>query len=207
MNPQEKGIRLAVSDLNGSYASGMGMPARGGAALALRYDLPLLLLSAAALPILKKYRLISFYRQSSQCGERSNAAFGTQSAAKQSSLAPHDSKARLRVVTTRRDSWRSHVHRTYTAQRVQSFKLQTGNVSGVEGEDPSPFSGDFKRGILFGKRIPLLVGSSVTRCITTPRSARIIMLLYGRMKRQLFGSARCRWRTLSHSAYPGAQCG
>jgi len=26
------------------------------------------------------------------------------------------------------DSWRSHVHRTHTAQRVQSFKLQTGNV-------------------------------------------------------------------------------
>ena len=35
------------------------------------------------------------------------------------SLAPHDSKARLRVVTKRRDSWRSHVHRTYIAQRVQ----------------------------------------------------------------------------------------
>ena len=30
---------------------------------------------------------------------------------------------RLIVVTTRRDSWRSHVHRTHTAQRVQSFKL------------------------------------------------------------------------------------
>ena len=38
--------------------------------------------------------------------------FRKQSAAKQTSLAPHDSKARLRVVTTRRDSWRSHVHRT-----------------------------------------------------------------------------------------------
>ena len=52
----------------------------------------------------------------------------TQSAARQTSLAPHDSKARLRVVTKRRDSWRSHVHRTYIAQRVQSFKLQTANV-------------------------------------------------------------------------------
>ena len=65
--------------------------------------------------------------------------FRTQSAAEQTSLAPHGSKARLRVVTTRRDSWRSHVHRTHTAQRVQSFKLQTGNVSGVEGEGPSSF--------------------------------------------------------------------
>ena len=56
--------------------------------------------------------------------------FRKQSAAKQSSLAPHDSKARLRLVTDSRDSWRSHVHRTLTAQRVQSFKPQTGNVGG-----------------------------------------------------------------------------
>ena len=33
--PQEKGIRLEVSDLNDSYASGMGMPARGGAAFSV----------------------------------------------------------------------------------------------------------------------------------------------------------------------------
>ena len=95
--------------------------------LALLYDLPLLLLSAAALPILQEYAVISVYRQSHQCGERSNAAFGRQSAAERTSHAPHDSKARLRPVTTRRDSWRSHVHRTYTAQRVQLFKPKTGN--------------------------------------------------------------------------------
>ena len=53
--------------------------------------------------------------------------FRTQSAAEKTSHAPHDSKARLRPVTTRRDSWRSHVHRTYTAQRVQLFKPKTGN--------------------------------------------------------------------------------
>ena len=45
------------------------------------------------------------------------------------------SKARLLDEPTRRDSWRSHVHCTYTAQRVQSFKLQTANV-GVEGDSP-----------------------------------------------------------------------
>ena len=38
--------------------------------------------------------------------------FRKQSAAVLPSLAPHDSKARLRVVTRRRGSWRSHVHRT-----------------------------------------------------------------------------------------------
>ena len=59
----------------------------------------------------------------------------TQSAAQLPSLAPHDSKARLQMVTTRRDSWRSHVHRTHTAQRVQPFKLQTRN-GGVKGQGP-----------------------------------------------------------------------
>ena len=59
----------------------------------------------------------------------SNAAFGKQSAAVLPSLAPHDSKARLLDVSNRRDSWRSHVHRTRTAQRVQLFKLQTANIN------------------------------------------------------------------------------
>ena len=81
--------------------------------------------------------------------------FRTQSAAEQTSLAPHDSKARLRVVTKRRDSWRSHVHRIHTAQRVQSFKRPTANVGG-RGGCPSSFSGGFKGGILFEKRIPPL---------------------------------------------------
>ena len=43
------------------------------------------------------------------------------------------SKARLLDEPTRRNSWRSHVHCTYTAQRVQSFKLQTANVGGRGG--------------------------------------------------------------------------
>ena len=43
------------------------------------------------------------------------------------------SKARLLDEPTCRNSWRSHVHCTYTAQRVQSFKLQTANVGGRGG--------------------------------------------------------------------------
>ena len=78
--------------------------------------------------------------------------FRTQSAAKQTSLAPHDSKARLQAVTTRRDSWRSHVHRTYTAQRVQSFKLQAANVRG-QGAEPLAFSWGSKGDILSRERI------------------------------------------------------
>ena len=87
-----------------------------------------------------------------------------------SSLPPSKRHSRLTTVrrgccqvATRMDSWRSHVHRTYIAQRVQPFKLQTANAGG-RGALPSPFSGGFKGGILFGKRIPPLTGSSVTRC-------------------------------------------
>ena len=59
------------------------------------------------------------------------------------SLPPSKRHSRLTIVrrgcktvTIRRDSWRSHVHRTYIAQRVQSFKLQTANVGG-RGDLPS----------------------------------------------------------------------
>ena len=62
-------------------------------------------------------------------------------------------------ITTHRDSWRSHVHRTHTAQRVQLFKLQTRNVGG-RGGLPSHFSWGSKGGILFGKRIPPLTAHS-----------------------------------------------
>ena len=88
-------------------------------------------------------------------GERSNAA-DAQAVRRQTTVtrAPR-SRARLIPVTTRRSSWRSHVHRTYTAQRVQPFKIGTANVGG-RGGCPSPFSGGSKGGILFGKRIPPL---------------------------------------------------
>ena len=123
--------------------------------LALLYDLPLLLLSAAALPILQEYAVISVYRQSHQCGERSNAAFRRQSAAKQTSLAPHDSKARLQNGDVSQGFMAKPCTPHPIAQRVQSFKLQTANVGG-RGGLPSPFSGGSKGGILFGKRIPPL---------------------------------------------------
>ena len=86
-----------------------------------------------------------------------------------SSLPPSKRHSRLTTVrrgccqvATRRDSWRSHVHRTYIAQRVQPFKLQTANAGG-RGALPSPFSGGFKGGILFGKRIPPLVSRRARR--------------------------------------------
>ena len=78
--------------------------------------------------------------------------FRTQSAAEKTSLAPHGSKARLQAVTNRRDSWRSHVHRTYIAQRVQPFKLQTRN-GGVKGQGPLRSLGGSKGAILSRERM------------------------------------------------------
>ena len=76
-----------------------------------------------------------------------------------SSLPPSKRHSRLTTVrrgccqvATRRDSWRSHVHRTYTAQRVQSFKLQTRNVRG-QGAESLAFSWGSKGAILSRERM------------------------------------------------------
>ena len=100
----------------------------------------------------------------------SNAAFRTQSAAEGTSLAPHDSKARLRVVTKRRDSWRSHVHRTYIVQRVQLFKIETANVRG-RGAEPLAFSWGSKGAILSRERMaPFTRFFARRKGLTPPRS-------------------------------------
>ena len=80
--------------------------------------------------------------------------FRTQSAAMLPSLAPHGSKARLIVVTIRRDSWRSHVHRTHTAQRMQFFKIETANANAflLDGRRPFSFHGK-KMGVAFVQRL------------------------------------------------------
>ena len=61
-------------------------------------------------------------------------------------------------------SWRSHVHRTHTAQRVQSFKNKTRNVGG-RGGLPSSFLLEGVRGIFsFEKEnIPLNAHSRTVR--------------------------------------------
>ena len=69
--------------------------------------------------------------------------FRKQSAAVLPSLAPHDSKARLIVVTTRRDSWRSHVHRTRLRSACSSSSCKPAML-GVEGDSPRLSLGDSK---------------------------------------------------------------
>ena len=75
------------------------------------------------------------------------------------SLPPSKRHSRLTIVrrgccqiTTRRDSWRSHVHRTHTAQRVQSFKLQTHNVRGRGGRPLVLSLGGYKGGYSLSRK-------------------------------------------------------
>ena len=83
-------------------------------------------------------------RRAQQCRVR------TQSAAVLSSLAPHDSKARLRAVTSSRDSWRSHVHRARLRSACSSSSTRPA-MSGVEGDAPCLSLGDSK-GVFSSKR-------------------------------------------------------
>ena len=85
-------------------------------------------------------------RRAQQCRAR------RQSAAVLPSHAPHDSKARVQLVTTRRDSWRSHVHRTRLRSACSSSSPKLP-MCGVEGEGPSSFlSGVIKGDTLFRER-------------------------------------------------------
>ena len=65
--------------------------------------------------------------------------FRTQSAAKQTSLAPHDSKARLQNGDVSQGFMAKPCTPHPIAQRVQLFEPQTANVSGGEEQDPSSF--------------------------------------------------------------------
>jgi len=137
--------------------------------LKLLYDLPLLLLPAVAqplaallpygcgtplagtaLPILQKCAVIN--QSTPQCGERSNAAFGKQSAAGQTSLAPHDSKARLISVTTcRRFMAKPCTPHPHCAARAA---LQAANPQWRgQGAAPLAFSWGSKGAILSRERM------------------------------------------------------
>ena len=168
--------------------------------LALRYDLPLLLSSAvaqplaallpygcgtplagAALPILWECTVISVYRQSLQCGERSNAAFGRQSAAVLTSHAPHDSKARLQDVTIRRRFMAKpctpHLH---CAARA-ALRAPIRQCRGSRGS-PLAFLWGFQRGYSLWKEntpfAPRPHGSGTEHCALWASKKRIQLSLY-----------------------------
>ena len=191
--PRER-LRLAVSDLNDSYASGMGMPARGGAALsvAIRFasaptirccaavggsdalrmrHTPCGCRSAHLVEVQPNFRLPS----TPQCGERSNAAFRKQSAAEVTSLAPHDNKARL---LSDHDSQglmakpcTPHPHCAACAV------LQAANCqcAGSRGKAPCVLLGDLKGAILSRERMAPFARSPASRETTRfPRRGKLL---------------------------------
>ena len=97
LTPPRERISIASEQLEELQCLPIAPLACGKAAFTPAIRLGVLLSSAAALPISRWYSLISVYRSTHQCGERSNAAFRRQSAANLTSLAPHDSKARLQI--------------------------------------------------------------------------------------------------------------
>ena len=98
--------------------------------------------------------------------------FRTQSAAEQTSLAPHDSKARLQSVTTRRRFMAKPCTPHLIPQAEQLFKLQSRNVRG-QGARPLAFSWGSKGAILSRERMAPFPASPA-RCRGTycPRQRR-----------------------------------
>ena len=127
----------------------MGMPARGVAAVsvAIRFVSASIIRCRSA--SLVEVQPISVYRQSHQ---RSKAAFRRQSAARQTSLAPHDSKARLRLVSIRRRFMAKpctpHLHCAARAV-IQATNCQCRGSRGT----PLAFSWGFKGAILSRERM------------------------------------------------------
>ena len=159
LEPPEKGLTLQASSSKSCNACRLHFPARGIAAfsVAIRFaSAPIIRCRSAHLvEVRSNHRLppVPTMRRAPAM-----PLFRTQSAAVLTSHAPHGSRARLRVVTRSRDSWRSHVHRTYIAQRVQLFELQTCNVRG-QGARPLAFSWGSKGAILSRERMAPLSAS------------------------------------------------
>ena len=149
--PRER-LPLQASSSKSCNACRLRCPDRGVAAFSVARRFGLLLLSVAALPILWECTVVSVYRQSLQCGERSNAAFRKQSAAVLTSLAPHDSKARLRLVSIRRRFMAKpctpHLHCAARAV-LRATNCQCAGSRGT----PLAFSWGFKGAILSRERM------------------------------------------------------
>ena len=128
--PRER-LRLAVQSLNDLCASGMRLPARGVAALgvARRFaSAPIIRCRSAHLvEVQPNFRLPE---HSTMRRALAMPLFRTQSAAKQTSHAPHDSKARLQDVTNCRRFMAKPCTPHLIPQAAQLFKIETANVGG-----------------------------------------------------------------------------
>ena len=129
-------IHIAGEQLEELQCLPIALPARGGAAFeaAIRFaSAPTTrCCSAHLVEVRSNLRLPRHY---SMRRAPAMPLFRKQSAAEVTSLAPHDSKARLISVTTCRRFMAKPCTPHPIAQRVQSFKLQTRN-GGVKGRRP-----------------------------------------------------------------------
>ena len=172
--PQEKGIRLAVSDLNDSYASGMGMPARGGAAFSVAIRL-----ASASIIRCRSAHLVGV-QPNSRLPPASSMRRAQQCRYFARSLPPSKRHSRLTIV--RRGCWMCriagiHGEAMYTALTLRSACSSSRSrlpMCGVEGEGPSSFLlGDLKGDILFlRKRISPFNALPHGAGAPPPRSAR-----------------------------------
>ena len=144
LKPQEKGLTLQASSSKSCNACRLHFPARGIAAfsVAIRFaSAPIIRCRSAHLvEVQPNFRLppVSTMRRAQQ------AAFGKQSAAEQTSLAPHDSKARLRVVTTcRRFMAKPCTPHPHCAARVV-LQATDCQCAGSRGKAPRLSLGDSK---------------------------------------------------------------
>ena len=96
--------------------------------------------------------------------------FRTQSAVKQTSLAPHDSKARLQDVTNRRRFMAKPCTPHLIPQAAQLFKIETANVRG-QGAAPLAFSWGSKGAILSRERMAPFPVQRQRRCHPSARRA------------------------------------
>ena len=188
--PKRKAFRLAVSILNGLYASGMEVPARGVAAVSVAIRLasaPTTCCCAAvggSAALRMRHtpcgcRSAYLVEVRSNQPEHSSMRRAQQCRYFASSLPPSKRHSRLTVVRRGCEWYRIvgvHGEAMYTALTLRSACSHSScklPICGVKGQGPLPFSGGSKGGILFGKRIPpLFAPAACRRHLTFPFKGR-----------------------------------
>ena len=180
-------IHIAGEQLEELQCLPIALPARGGAAFeaAIRFaSAPTTrCCSAHLVEVRSNLRLPRHY---SMRRAPAMPLFRKQSAAEVTSLAPHDSKARLISVTTCRRFMAKPCTPHPIAQRVQSFKLQTRN-GGVKGRRPLRSLGGPRGPFSHVREWPPYSVQRHRRCLSLPRRARETPSPVGQIKKvQLF---------------------
>ena len=185
--PKERRFPLQASNSKRCSACRLHCPARGIAAFHIAIRLDLLLLPAAALPILQKYSLIPVYRwcQSRRRAKQSRPRpphlpqkaaseamppMRRQSAARLPSLARYG----VRAVDTGNDSQKTRGEATYTAPTLRSACSPSScklPMSGVEGNAPRPSLGDTKGVFSSRREYPLCLTVALSAALSMQRNA------------------------------------